>query len=375
MTDFTSLPDLAARDLGGGAVLANDESFAEKENLVKPEAPAFVPHHFGPRGQVMDGWETRRRREPGHDWAILRLGAPGIVRGIVVDTAHFTGNYPESCAVDAHAAEGYPSPEELAGPVTRWVEIVPRSALRGNAENPFAVTSPHRFTHVRLRVFPDGGVARLRVHGDVVPDPRELLGRSFDLAASEHSGLVVECSDRFYSSPHHVNAPGRARTMGEGWETRRRRGGGNDWVALSLACQGLPLLVEVDTSCFVANAPGAFTLRGCNVEPPDAGTDASETADRGSADVADPNAWWEVIPRTRLQPDTRHRFRVHAPRPTTHVRLDIFPDGGLARLRVVGHPTPKGRVRLARRWFESLPADRALALAESGALAVLGMEA
>lgn len=254
MTDFTQLPDLAVRTLGGAVVAANDEFFAEKENLVKPEAPVFDPASFGHKGKVYDGWETRRRREPGHDWAIVRLGAPGVIRGVVVDTAFFKGNYPPECSVEACAVEGYPSPEELAD--ADWVEILPKSPLRGDARNEFGIDAEQRFTHVRLNIFPDGGVARLRVHGEVVPDPRRLVGLPLDLAALEHGGRVVDCSNMFYSSPSNLILPDRARTMGEGWETARRRGGGNDYVTVQLAAPGHVRQVELDTSYFKGNAPG-----------------------------------------------------------------------------------------------------------------------
>jgi allantoicase len=167
---FATLPDLAVRSLGGGVVAANDELFAERENLIRPEAPSYQPATFGHKGQVYDGWETRRRRQPGHDWAIVRLGLPGVVRGVVVDTAFFKGNYPPEVSVEGTSVEGYPTPEELQR--AAWVPLVPRSAVKGDAPNRFEVEAPWRFTHVRLCLYPDGGVARLRVHGEVVPDPR-----------------------------------------------------------------------------------------------------------------------------------------------------------------------------------------------------------
>jgi allantoicase len=338
--DFTDLPDLAGRALGGSVVVANDEFFAERENLIKPEPAVFNPHTFGHKGQVYDGWETRRRREPGHDWAIVRLGAPGVIRGVVVDTAFFTGNFPEQCSVEAASVAGYPSPEELTGDDLEWVEVVPVSALKGDTRNLFVVQSEQRFTHVRLNIFPDGGVARLRVHGDVVPDPRWFTGVPLDLAALENGGVVVGCSNMFYSSPNNLLLPGKARVMGEGWETARRRGGGNDWVTVRLAGEGVVRQVEIDTTHFKGNAPGWFRLTG--------GTDPVR-----------PEEWAELVPRTRLQPDTRHVFRVRGDVPVTHARVDVFPDGGFARLRVFGDLTPAGREVVGLCWYDRLPAVRA----------------
>ena len=248
--------NLAARRLGAGVIAASDEFFGEKENLLRAERPAFRPRTFGHKGQIVDGWETRRRRVPGHDWALIRLGAPGVIHAVVVDTAHFTGNFPAECSVEACAAEGYPSPAELLAPGQAWAPIVPRSPLAGDSENRFAVTDPRRFTHLRLTIYPDGGVARLRAEGEVVPDPR-LLDGPLDLAALENGGTVADASDRFYSPPENMISPGRAAVMGDGWETRRRRDSGHDWVLLRLAAAGHISQAVLDTSCFLGNAPGA----------------------------------------------------------------------------------------------------------------------
>lgn len=332
--EFERLPDLALRSYGGAVIAANDESFAERENLIRPGPPAFSPHTFGAKGQVYDGWETRRRREPGHDWAIVRLGLPGVIRGVVVDTAHFTGNFPPYAWVDACAAGGHPSAAEL-NEHAAWTTIVPESALRGDARHAFDVAAERRFTHVRLNIRPDGGVARLRVHGEPVPDPALIAGLTVDLAALENGGAITACSDMFYSSPVNLIAPGLARNQAEGWETARRRDGGNDWVTVRLAGAGVVRLAELDTANLIHNAPSHARLTA---------------VDARTAAVDDPSAWFELLPRTRLQPDTRHRFRLAGDRPATHVRLDIYPDGGLARLRLLGELTPDALDGLAARF-------------------------
>lgn len=344
MTGFTTQVNLAARRLGAGVIAASDEFFGEKENLLRPARPVFEPRTFGHKGQVVDGWETRRRG-PGEEFALVRLGAAGVVRGVVVDTTHFTGNFPAACSVQACAVEGSRGPHDLLGPDVTWTEIVPRSDLAGDTENRFAVSDGRRFTHVRLNIYPDGGVARLRVHGEVIPDPRLLDGVPLDLAAEENGGTVVDASDRFYSAPENLIAPGLAATMGDGWETRRRRGPGNDWVGLRLAAAGRVRQVVADTSYFLGNAPAAVMLRAC---------DATDTG-------LDTATWFDLLPRTPLQPDTRHLFRVGpAARPATHVRLEIYPDGGLARLRLYGELTTGGRALLGIRWFDRLPTGQAI---------------
>ena len=333
VSDFRLLPDLALRTLGGAVVHANDEAFAARENLIVPGRAVFDPAEFGHRGKVYDGWETRRRREPGHDEAVVRLGVPGTVRGVVVDTAFFVGNFPPEVAVDGLCAADAADPAAAGG----WRPLVPRSPVEGDAENTFAVTDPGRYTHVRLRIFPDGGVARLRVHGEAVPDPRliDALG-PVDLAALENGGQVTGCSNLFYGAAHNLLLPGPVRSMGEGWETARRRDDGNDWVEVRLGAEATVSVVELDTSYFLHNAPGWAALSG-------------RTGD---------GSWTGLLGRTRLRPDTRHRFVLAGTPagavPVAAVRLDAYPDGGLARLRVHGAPTAAGRAALGLRWFNTV---------------------
>jgi allantoicase len=335
---FTALADLASRRLGGSVVAANDELFAEKENLIKPEPPAFAAGEFGHKGKVYDGWETRRRREPGHDHAIVRLGVPGVVHGVVVDTSFFVGNYPPQVSVEAVSGDGYPSAAELAA--MTWQPLVARTSARGDAVNFYASADRRRWTHIRLSIYPDGGVARLRVHGEPVPDPAFLSG-TVDLAALENGGRLVDCSDAFYGSATSLIMPGLARGMADGWENARRRDAGHDHVTFALAGAGTIRYVEIDTSYFVGNAPGSARLLGASLEPTREGDEPLP------ADVA----WHEVLPLARLQPDTRHRFLVTDGQPATHVRLEVFPDGGLARLRVHGELTTAALAALRDRYL------------------------
>ncbi|MFE6497791.1 allantoicase [Streptomyces sp. NPDC057748] len=341
---FTDLVDLADRRLGAGVIAANDEFFAQRENLLLRERAVFDPEHFGHKGKIMDGWETRRRRgadadnpfpAPGeHDWALIRLGAPGIIRGIVVDTAHFRGNYPQCVSIQATAVEGTPSPEDLLADDVKWEEIVPPTPVLGHAANGFEITGGRRYTHIRLCQHPDGGIARLRVHGEVLPDPSWLatLG-TFDLISVLNGGSYEDASDRFYSSPTQIILPGTSRKMDDGWENRRRRvRDTNDWVRFRLPAQGAVRAVEIDTAYLKGNSAGWIALQGRN----------GETGE-----------WFEIIPRTRLQPDALHRFPLRAQAIVTHVRLDAFPDGGVARMRLHGSLTESGTAELARRYEES----------------------
>ncbi|MFF0222134.1 allantoicase [Streptomyces sp. NPDC004629] len=342
---FTHHADLADRRLGAAVIAANDEFFAQRENLLLPERAEFDPERFGHKGKIMDGWETRRRRggsaghpwptAEDHDWALVRLGAPGVVRGIVVDTAHFRGNHPQAVSIEGACVPGAPSPEALLSDDVKWTTLVPRTPVGGHAANGFEVGVGQRFTHLRVNQHPDGGIARLRVYGEVVPDPAWLavLG-TFDVVALENGGRVEDASDRFYSPATHTIQPGRSRTMDDGWETRRRRDRGHDWIRYRLAAQAAVRAVEIDTACLKGNSAGWASV-------------SVRDGEGGEGDE-----WTEIVPRTRLQPDTNHRFVLPEPAVGTHARVDIYPDGGISRLRLYGSLTTEGATRLTARHQE-----------------------
>ena len=332
---FVRYPDLASERLGGRVLVANDEFFAPKENLLKPARPILDPDRFTDRGKWMDGWETRRRRTPGNDWCVIRLGLPGILRGVNIDTRHFHGNHPERAAVDACEESDAIPDEDLVRDPARiermgWRRVVPEFPLAPGGDNYFRVAGEFRATHVRLDIFPDGGVARLRVHGEPAPDWSALSREGpIDLAAIRHGGIVLACSDERFGSADHLLFPGRAPNMGEGWETRRRRGPGHDWVLIRLGRRGTIRQVEIDTAHFKGNYPESFRLDA--IDAPGA-----EVEELLSSDAS----WTEAIPRTTLAADESRVFDAPgtAGRPMTHVRLVIFPDGGISRLRILGEP-------------------------------------
>lgn len=329
---FLDLPDLASETVGGAAIACNDEFFAEKENLLKPTAAVWKEHLYTDRGKWMDGWETRRFRPidgvaPGpdstiHDWCLIRLGLPGVIRGIVVDTAWFRGNYPASCAI--HATEIDDPLDLRALETATWTELLPRSPLQGDTKNMFEIDSRARFTHLRLEIYPDGGVARLRIHGDAVPQWSKLraLGGAIDLAALENGAVVETCSDMFFGSRNNLIKAGPSLSMADGWETRRRRGPGNDWAIIRLAAAGTIERLLLDTSHFKGNAPALASVEGVHAP--------------GVA--ADKLTGWRTLISTPMQAHTRHVFDDELRRvgPVTHLRLSTYPCGGVARLRAWG---------------------------------------
>jgi len=341
MRRIAGAADLASRALGGSVVAASDESFGFKERLIDPKEPAFVPGTYDQRGEVVDGWETRRHAWPNGDWAIIRLGVTGRLHEIDVDTRFFSGNQPTGCRIDGCVLEPGCDP---TAPDVDWVPLVESTVLKPDSHNLLAVDNPRRWNHLRLRLESDGGVARLRAFGDVVPDPALWSDVAGEVSGIECGGRVDWCSDSFYSHANALIEPGRPRNMGDGWETRRRRDIGpdtHDAVMISFAVPADLRRLEIDTTCFVFNA-------------------TPQVAVLGTRALADEKHGWAllpfdetVLPRTALVPDARQVFIVNA-RGITALRVEAYPDGGIARVRALGTPTEDGLALLQQRWDESV---------------------
>jgi allantoicase len=325
--DFTELIDLASEKLGGAVLFANDEFFAQKENLLKPTNAIFIEGKYTDLGKWMDGWETRRRRSPRldekFDWCIVRLGLAGIIKGVDVDTSFFRGNFPSHCSIEVCTFDGRPNVEQLSN--AEWIEVVPVSELNGDSSNHFEIQSSQRVTHLRLKIYPDGGVARLRVYGEVLPDWEALRARNseIDLAAAENGGQVLLASDMFFGHRHNLIMPERAKDMSDGWESKRRRGPGYDWCVIKLGTSGTIKRIVVDTLWFKGNYP-----ESCRIEVANASDDSNLDAIK----------WTEILADTKLQAHTLHSFvnELKDCGVVTHVRFNIYPDGGVSRLRIFG---------------------------------------
>lgn len=323
---FSCLVDLVSAAVGGRALLCSDDFFAPMDNLVRPEPAVFDPDAYTDRGKLMDGWESRRKRVPGHDWCILGLGVPGVIRGVDIDTAYFLGNHPPFASLDATVAPADASPESLRDEAT-WTRILPETPLKRGAQNLQAVASDTPWTHVRLNIYPDGGVARLRLYGE--PRPARADGLQ-DLACLTNGGRPLACSDMFFSPMTHLVLPDRAAHMGLGWETRRSRPPGEDWIIVALARPGHLDHVIVDTNHFKGNYPDQCAL------------DALYWPDAPAAALVGHPDWTEILAPSKLRMHDARTFPL-ASGPWTHVRLRIVPDGGVSRLRVLGTPTTDTR--------------------------------
>ncbi len=321
--------NLASPRLGSEVIFATDEFFAPKERLLRDAPAVFVADKYDDHGKWMDGWETRRRRGGGHDFCIIRLGVRGIVRGIDIDTSHFTGNYPPAASLEAALCDGEPDD------TTQWREIVPATSLGPDASHFIAVDDDTPVNHLRLHIHPDGGVARLRVYGEPVPDwQRADADAVHELSAITNGGRVVAYNDAHYGTPWVILTAGRGVDMGDGWETRRRREPGNDWIIVALGAPGTVERIEVDTAHYKGNFPDRCSVQAAFVE---AGTDRSL--------VTQAMFWEDLMAPQKLDMDRIHDFSgaaVNPLGPVTHVRLNIFPDGGISRFRVFGKPALGG---------------------------------
>lgn len=326
---FAHLVDLAADITGTFALDATDDYFAPREALLRPWPPEWREGEYTDRGKWMDGWESQRRREPGHDHCTVRLGTPGRIHGLLVDTTHFKGNAPQAVWLEGCEAPHTAGPRELDA--AGWVELLPRTPVQPDHPNALALPRVSgRTTHVRLHIDPDGGVARLRVYGEVVPDERTFWREgAVDLAAVENGGTIAAASDQFFGPPSNLLLPGRGVNMGDGWETRRRRTPGSDWCAIRLGRRGLLDRLEVDTHFFKGNAPQAVLVEALDA----AGLSPSELEAR----LRSPSGWEVLVGKTPLVQHRRHVLEPDRPMAVTHLRVHIFPHGGVNRLRAFGH--------------------------------------
>ncbi|XP_012512401.1 PREDICTED: probable allantoicase [Propithecus coquereli] len=373
--DFTQLMDLASESVGGKILFATDDFFAPAENLIKSDGPSFKEHEYTEFGKWMDGWETRRKRKPGHDWCVIRLGIPGIVRGFDVDISYFEGNHPPRMSIQAANVEedklpkipergvrtgAEATPEEFAAVAelksNDWNHLVPMTELKpgkpAESHNYFLVNSPQRWTHIRLNIFPDGGIARLRVYGTgqkdwTAMDPKE----PEDLVAIAFGGVCVGFSNAHFGHPNNMIGVGEAKSLADGWQTARRLDRppilesddsgtllvpGCEWAVFRLAHPGVITQIEIDTRCFKGNSPDSCKVDGCIL------TTQEEEDMIKHKWILPAHKWKALLPVTKLSPNQSRLFdslTVELQDVITHARLTIIPDGGVSRLRLRGFPS------------------------------------
>lgn len=320
---FEKFVNLADERLGSKVISVTDEWFAAASRMLQPTPAVWKEGVFDDNGKWMDGWESRRKRFEGYDHAVIRLGVPGSIKGVDIDTSFFTGNFPPSASIDGcFVAEGDPTDD------TQWTEVLSSVELQGNSHHYHEINDDRPYTHLRLNIYPDGGVARLRVHGIPFRDwANQNPNEQVDLAAALNGGRALACSDEHFGRMSNILNPGRGVNMGDGWETGRRRTPGNDWVIVALGHAGIVEQIVVDTLHFKGNYPESCSIQGAFVK---GGTDSQ---------IATQSLYWrELLPSQKLQMHNEHTFieQIKELGPITHVRLNIFPDGGVSRLRLLG---------------------------------------
>jgi allantoicase len=324
---LTTYTDLASEKIGGEVLYCTDDFFAEKENLIKEGRGIFIADKYTDRGKWMDGWESRRKRTEGHDWAIIKLGANGIIKGFDIDTNHFLGNHPPFASVEAINLKGDISDWKQSDELS-WVEILPKSPLNPGSQHFFDIDSDAVFTHLRLHIYPDGGVARFRVYGEVVKDWNSVkTDELIDLALVNNCGKALHCNDMFFSKMDNLISPTTGKNMGDGWETKRNRTPNNvDYVILRLGHSGHVQKIVLDTKHFKGNYPDACEIEACSCN------DDSKV-------LNEKVEWMSLLPRQKLEANKEHHFKSEInsiEKPITHVKLKIYPDGGVSRLRILG---------------------------------------
>ena len=348
---FTQLTDLAAERFGGKALACSDDFFAEMQNMLKSGRGVFIPNKYTEQGKWMDGWESRRKRTEGHDWCIVALGAEGIIHGVDIDTNHFTGNYPPFASIEAtHCDLGFQISDfgmgsnnpksEILNPKLKvvWTEILSKSPLNGGSQNFYEIAHREKWTHLKLHIYPDGGVARFKVYGEVSKNWEAIPADDIiDLAAATNGAKAIACNDEYFSHKDNINMPNRGANMGDGWETKRNRTPNNrDWLILRLARKGFIKKILVDTCHYKGNYPDRCRLEGCNF--PIENDFLLQNIYGTSRDNREGVTWTPILPEMTLQADHEHYFEkeILTQQAFTHVRLTIFPDGGISRLRLFG---------------------------------------
>ena len=318
---ISTLVNLISPKIGSYGVYANDEFFAPLERMLSETDPIFIPDKYDNHGKWMDGWETRRRRTPGYDWCLIKLGCPGTIKKIEINTKFFTGNYPPYAEI-----EGIYSDEEPGENDENWKTILNKKSIKGDAVNNFNAENENIFNWVKLKIFPDGGVARLRLWGNVFVDWEKISKKQIlELSALNNGGKIISYNNAHYGDVSAILSYGRGKNMGDGWETRRRREPGNDWLIIKLGKKGFLTKAEVDTAFFKGNFPESCSIQAINTD------DISKVKDEN---------WLTIIPKSILHADMVHKFSISTKFHSTefsHIKLNIFPDGGVSRLRIFGH--------------------------------------
>ena len=318
--NINNFVNLASPKLGTKVMSFSDDFFGKVSRMLNDKAPQFIEDKYDNHGKWMDGWESKRRRDGGHDWAIIKLGSPGKVYEIEIDTSFFTGNYPPFASIQGLYSEKKPDHND------DWKIILKKQKLQGDKVHNFKVNST-KVNYIRFQIFPDGGIARLRLLGHVEIDLKKFKNKKIELSSLNLGGKIIAYNNAHYGDVSALLTSGRGKTMGDGWETRRRREPGNDWIIIKLAKSGIIEEIEIDTAHFKGNFPDKASISAAFFDE----------KEKVSSIIKQNKNWKEILPPTKLKADKIHRFKkIIRSDEVNYVKLNIFPDGGVSRFRVFG---------------------------------------
>ena len=317
------LVNLASPKMGTKILAFSDDFFGEVTRMLNDKDPIFIEDKYDNHGKWMDGWESKRRRDGGNDWAILKLGSSGIISKIEIDTSYFTGNFPPFFSLEGIYSETEPNKD------SNWKSLIAKTNLVGDCKNNFELNLKEKFNFVRLQIFPDGGVARIRLFGKVKYNWDRFNNEEIiELSSLKLGGSILAYNNAHYGDVSALLSEGRGKTMGDGWETRRRREPGNDWIIIKLAQKGIIEKIEIDTAHFKGNYPDRASIQAISIDKNITTKDLIQSSEN----------WDVILDETKLTADNIHEYEINSnsKAEATHIRLNIYPDGGVSRLRIFG---------------------------------------
>ena len=320
---FTNgLIDLAQPRLGSKVIFRTDDFFASANRVINSLPPVFKEGLFDKNGKWMDGWESRRKRTSGHDYLIIKLGKPGSVSKVDVDTSHFNGNQPSMVSLEACYSKSNNFKK------FNWKTLIGKRKTKANSHHIFSSSSKKVFTHIKLNIFPDGGVARLRLYGNILKENNNLKNKKINLAALLNGASIIACNNEHFGKAENILAPGKAKNMGDGWETRRRRDKGFDWLILN-SIKGKKIdKIEISTHHFKGNYPSHCSLQAAYIP----------NKKSSSIIVKSSNKWKFLLKKVNLSANKTHKFnnKLMKNDKINYIRINIFPDGGISRFKIFG---------------------------------------
>ena len=317
------LVNLASPKMGTKILAFSDDFFGEVTRMLNDKEPIFIEDKYDNHGKWMDGWESKRRRDGGNDWAILKLGSAGSISKIEIDTSYFTGNFPPFFSLEGIYSETDPNKD------SNWKSLIAKTNLIGDCKNNFELNLKEKFNFVRLQIFPDGGVARIRLFGEVKYNWDRFNNEEIiELSSLKLGGSILAYNNAHYGDVSALLSEGRGKTMGDGWETRRRREPGNDWIIIKLAQKGIIEKIEIDTAHFKGNYPDRASIQAISIDKNITTKDLIQSSEN----------WDVILDETKLTADNIHEYEINSnsKAEATHIRLNIYPDGGVSRLRIFG---------------------------------------